>query len=45
MFIVTFAAIVGIATAGYLGLTVYLGALVCRKVVSGYLAPWEGGDR
>jgi hypothetical protein len=44
MFIVTFAAIVGITTVGYLGLAVYLGVLACRKVVSGYLTPGEGGD-
>jgi hypothetical protein len=39
MFVVTFAAIVGIANVGYLGLSVYLGVLICRKVAAGYLTP------
>jgi hypothetical protein len=36
---VTFAAIAGLASVGYLGLSVYLGVLICRKVVAGYLTP------
>lgn len=34
-------AIFGIATFGYLGLAAYLAALMCRKVVIGYLIPGE----
>jgi hypothetical protein len=45
MFVAGLAAIFGIATFGYLGLAAYLGALVCRKVVIGYLIPGEDGRR
>jgi hypothetical protein len=43
MFIVTFAAIEGIASVGYLGLSVYLGVLICRKVATCYLTPARDG--
>lgn len=39
MLVVTFAAIVGFANVGYLGMSVYLGVLICRQVVAGYLTP------
>lgn len=35
VFAVTFFAIAGIATVGYLGLSLYLGMLIGRKVVTG----------
>jgi hypothetical protein len=34
-FVVTFVAIAGIATVGYLGLSLYLGVLICRTVMAG----------
>jgi hypothetical protein len=41
MFVVGLAATFGLATFGYVGLAAYLGVLICRKVVTGYLVPRE----
>jgi hypothetical protein len=41
MFTVGFAATFGLATFGYVGLATYLGVLICRKVMTGYLVPRE----
>ncbi len=41
MFVVGLAATFGLATFGYVGLAAYLGVLICRKVVTGYLVPKE----
>lgn len=45
MFAAGLAATFGLATFGYLGLATYLGALICRKVVIGYLVPREEHHR
>lgn len=45
MFLPGLAAMLGLATFGYLGLAAYLGARICRKVVSGYLIPREAVRR
>ncbi|HEX9033471.1 MAG TPA: hypothetical protein VF834_16650 [Streptosporangiaceae bacterium] len=37
MFLPGLAAILGLATFGYLGLAAYLGVLICRKIMTGYL--------
>ncbi len=37
LFVVGLAATFGLATFGYVGLAAYLGVLICRKVVTGYL--------
>ncbi len=39
MLAVTFAAMVGFASVGYLAMSVYLGVLICRRVGFGYPAP------
>ena len=39
MFLIGLIAIFGVAMFGYLGLATYLGVLICRKVVIGYLVP------
>jgi hypothetical protein len=44
MFVIGFAATFGLATFGYLGLAAYLGVLVCREAMSGYLVPRELTD-
>jgi hypothetical protein len=41
MFVVGLAATFGLATFGYVGLAAYLGVLICRMVVTGYLVPRE----
>ncbi len=41
LFVVGLAATFGLATFGYVGLAAYLGVLICRKVVTGYLVPRE----
>jgi hypothetical protein len=41
MFLVGLAATFGLATFGYVGLAAYLGVLICRKVMTGYLVPRE----
>jgi hypothetical protein len=41
MFVVGLAATFGLATFGYVWLAAYLGVLICRKVVTGYLVPRE----
>jgi len=45
MFVIGLTATFGIATFGYVGLAAYLGALVGRTVVSGYLRSREGVRR
>lgn len=45
MFVVGLAATFGLATFGYVGLAAYLGVLICRKVVTGYLVPREEDRR
>jgi hypothetical protein len=37
MFVIGLAATFGLATFGYLGLAAYLGVLICREVMTGYL--------
>ncbi|HEX6931341.1 MAG TPA: hypothetical protein VF162_04290 [Streptosporangiaceae bacterium] len=41
MFLIGLAATFGLATFGYVGLAAYLGVLICRRVVTGYLVPRE----
>lgn len=41
MFVVGLASTFGLATFGYVVLAAYLGVLICRKVVTGYLVPRE----
>jgi hypothetical protein len=43
--LVGLASLFGFATFGYLGLAVYLAALLCRKVAIGYLIPGEEPNR
>jgi hypothetical protein len=45
MFAVTLGALLGLATFAYLALAAYLGVLIGRKVVSGYLLPREDDRR
>jgi hypothetical protein len=45
LFVVGLAATFGLATVGYLGLATYLGVLICRKVLIGYLIPREEDRR
>ena len=45
LFVVGLAATFGLATFGYLGLATYLGVLICRKVLIGYLVPREEDRR
>ncbi len=45
LFVVGLAATFGLATFGYLGLATYLGVLICRKVLIGYLMPREEDRR
>ncbi len=37
MFVVGLTATFGLATFGYVGLAAYLGVLICREVLTGYL--------
>jgi hypothetical protein len=41
MFTIGLATTFGLATFGYVGLATYLGVLICRKVMTGYLVPRE----
>ena len=45
LFVAGLAATFGLATFGYLGLATYLGVLICRKVLIGYLMPREEDRR
>ena len=45
LFVAGLAATFGLATFGYLGLATYLGVLICRKVLIGYLVPREEDRR
>ena len=45
LFVAGLAATFGLATFGYLGLATYLGVLICRKVLIGYLIPREEDRR
>ena len=45
LFAAGLAATFGLATFGYLGLATYLGVLICRKVLIGYLIPREEDHR
>jgi len=41
MFTIGLATTFGLATFGYVGLATYVGVLICRKVMTGYLVPGE----
>jgi hypothetical protein len=45
LFVAGLAATFGLATFGYLGLATYLGVLICRKIMAGYLIAWEEDHR
>jgi hypothetical protein len=45
LFAVGLAATFGLARFGYLGLATYLGVLICRKIMAGYLIAWEEDHR
>ncbi|MGN6678154.1 MAG: hypothetical protein ACTHKL_10220, partial [Streptosporangiaceae bacterium] len=44
MFVIGFAATFGLATFGYLALAAYLGILICREAMTGYLVLGELAD-
>jgi hypothetical protein len=45
MFVIGLGATFGLATFGYLGLAAYLGVLICREVMTGYLVLLREEDR